>query len=87
MKIGHIKYKEIVSGYQYRIKPNAFLIEGKRFYAKLSDKGVLNACISDYSSNIYRPGIFKRIFVNSLTHGRLYLTAQAMMTEDPSVVS
>lgn len=87
MKSDFVNIKEIASGYQYRIKPNTFLVDGKRAFAKLKLKGILNSKVEDYSSSIYRPGIFKRIFVNDLEHGKLYLTAQAMITEDPRRMS
>lgn len=87
MKSDFVNIKEITTGYQFRIKPNTFLVEGKRAFAKLKQKGALNSKIQDYSSEIYRPGIFKRIFVNDLEHGKLYLTAQAMVTEDPRRMS
>ena len=87
MKSDFVNIKEITSGYQYRIKPNTFLVEGKRTFAKLKLNGVLDSNVEDYSSSIYRPGIFKRVFVNDLEHGKLYLTAQAMITEDPRRMS
>lgn len=83
MKSNAVNITEIVSGYQYRFKPNAFLIDSKRTFAKLKSKGLLNCIVSDYCSDIFRPGIFKRIFVKDLNHGKIYLTAQAMVTEDP----
>lgn len=83
MKSDAVNITEIISGYQYRFKPNAFLIDSKRTFAKLKSKGLLNCLVSDYCSNIFRPSIFKRIFVKDLNHGKIYLTAQAMVTEDP----
>ena len=87
MRSDSVSIKEVVSGYQYRIKPNTFLVDGVRIFAKLKQKKALSTYISDYSSDIYRPGIFKRIFVNDLSHGLPYITAQAMMTENPRQLS
>ena len=87
MKCDSINMKEVLSAYQNRIKPNGFLIEGKRLFAKLEAKGLLHSTINDYSKEVYRPGIFKRIFVSSLKHGLYYITAKAMMTENPILFS
>lgn len=83
MKTGTVGIKEIVSGYQYRVKPNTYLVEGKRIFAKLKARGVLNSTVADYTDTVFRPGIFKRIFVKSEQFGRPYLTAQAVLCEDP----
>ena len=83
MKTGTVGIKEIVSGYQYRVKPNTYLVEGKRTFAKLRALGVLNSTVADYTDTVFRPGILKRIFVKSEQFGRPYITAQAMMNEDP----
>lgn len=83
MKSDNVNIKEVTSGYQARIKPNVFLLEGKRIFAKLQSNNAIDGSINDIVSSVFRPGIFKRIFVNNLNFGLPYLTAQAMMTEFP----
>lgn len=83
MRSDYVNIKEVTTGYQARIKPNVFLLEGKRTFAKLKKNKVIDGCISEIVTGVFRPGIFKRIFVDSLDYGLPYLTAQAMMTEFP----
>ena len=83
MKADKVGIKEVVLGYQYRIKPNSYLVEGKRVFERLRAHGVLNSTVADYTKSVFRPGIFKRIFVKSEHFGRPYITAQAMVNEDP----
>ena len=83
MRSDYVNIKEVTTGYQARIKPNVFLLEGKRTFAKLKKNKVIDGCISEIVTGVFRPSIFKRIFVDSLDYGLPYLTAQAMMTEFP----
>lgn len=83
MKTCKVNLQEIRKGYQLRIKPNGFLIEGKMAMLRLKENGLLKGVLGDYVEDIYRPGIFKRVFVNDLQHGLPYITAQGMMTADP----
>ena len=83
MKHDYVNIKDIKTGYQVRIKPNVFLLKGKRIFANLKRNNAINGRLSDIVANVFRPGIFKRILVNSFDFGLPYLTAQAMMTEFP----
>ena len=83
MKTARINSKEIFSGYQYRLKPNAFLQEGKRIFNNLEKNKAIIGVMSDIVNNVHRPGIFKRTFIINPSHGLPYLTAQAMMTATP----
>lgn len=87
MKSGRVNISEVHTGYQNRLKPNVYLIEGKRIFANLKKNNVLEGTLNDIVDDIFRPGIFKRIFVNKPEHGMPYLTAQAMMTEFPLLSS
>lgn len=87
MKSASVGVNEITSGYQYRIKPNNYLLEGYRLFLSLKKNGAFDGCIDDVVKEVYRPGIFKRIFVKSIEFGLPYITAQAMMSENPILFS
>ena len=87
MKTGVININEVSSSYQYRFKPNGHLLEGKILFGKLSKNKALDGHFGDRVKDIYRPGIFKRIFIKDINHGLPYITAQAMMTENPLISS
>ena len=87
MKSAIIKSREISSGYQYRLKPNGFLLEGKRIFANLKNNSALKGMLTNIVKDVYRPGIFKRIFIKKPECGLPYITAQAMMTAMPLVYS
>ena len=78
MKASKVKISEITTSYQNRIKPNGYLVEGKRTMIRLSEKGAFEGKLGDYVDAVFRPGIFKRIFVSSSKHGLPYITAQAI---------
>ena len=83
MKSSRVNLSEITSSYQKRIKPNGYLVEGKRTMIKLGKNGALKGVLGDYVQDVFRPGIFKRIFVSSPYFGLPYITAQCMMSSDP----
>ena len=83
MKTASINSKEIISGYQNRLKPNAFLQEGKRIFNNLRKNKAIIGTMSNIVNGVHRPGIFKRVFIVNPSHGLPYLTAQAMMTATP----
>lgn len=83
MKTGVINLQEIKRGYQLRIKPNGFLIEGKRTMLRLEKRGVFKGVLGNFVETVYRPGIFKRIFIDNPKYGLPYITAQGMMTSNP----
>ena len=83
MKYGRVAIQEVNKSYQIRIKPNGFLIEGKRAMLHLETKGAFKGVLGDYVEKVYRPGIFKRIFIDNPKHGLPYISAQGMMTSNP----
>lgn len=83
MKTAIVQSSEILSGYQYRLKSNVFLLEGKRIFSNLRKNGAIIGHVLDIANDVYRPGIFKRIFITNPSHGLPYITAQAMMTATP----
>lgn len=83
MKSGSVNLNEIRNGYQLRIKPNGYLIEGKRTMLRLEKRKAFQGVLGDYVTDVYRPGIFKRIFINNPEYGLPYITAQGMMTSNP----
>ena len=83
MKSGSVNLNEIRNGYQLRIKPNGYLIEGKRTMLRLEKRKAFQGVLGDYVTDVYRPGIFKRIFINNPKYGLPYITAQGMMTSNP----
>lgn len=72
---------EILSSKKF--KPAYFLNVGKRNMLELSKKGLVDGCLGTHVSSIFRPGIFKRIFVENKDFGRQYFTASDMMTSNP----
>lgn len=82
MKLGTININEVYSSYQSRFKPSLFLNKGRRAMIDISKKGGISGHISDIVSSIYRPGIFKRIFISDLNHGKKYITASSMLSQD-----
>lgn len=82
MKSGRISLTEINSLQKHSIKPNSFLEDGKRIFRELSQRNKISGSLSDYITESYRPGIFKRCFVSSIEHGYYYITAQTMNTQD-----
>lgn len=87
MKSGSIHITEVYSSYQSRIKPTFFLNKGRRAMIDISKKGGVSGCINDIVSNVYRPGIFKRIFISDLSHGKKYITASSMLSQDAAMFS
>ena len=83
MKSGSVNLTEVRNAYQLRIKPNGYLIEGKRTMLRLEEKNAFQGVLGDYVDDVYRPGIFKRIFINNPKFGLPYITAQGMMTSNP----
>ncbi len=53
----------------------------------ISKKGGVSGCINDIVTNVYRPGIFKRIFISDLKHGKKYITASSMLSQDAAIFS
>lgn len=66
-----------------KFSPSFFLNEGRATFDYLENAHKIVGHISDITNNVFRPGIFKRVFVASLEHGSPYITAQAMMSQDP----
>lgn len=81
MKTGLV-YSDEISGAN-KFKPSFFLNEGKRIFVELQKNGHVIGQLSDIVSDTFRPGIFKRVFVNDIKHGDLYITAQSMINQDP----
>lgn len=82
MLSGIVNYKEIALSKKRSIKPNLFLEAGKRTFRQLKKKKSIKGTLGDIISNTYRPGIFKRYFINNIEHGMYYITAQTMNTQD-----
>lgn len=83
MKTDSVNIKEVSLGYQYRMKPNVFLKNGKRVFDQIRKEGHSLTTVDSLSRDIFRPGIFKRVFVYSKDYGHPYITAQGLMMEDP----
>ena len=50
---------------------------------RLEKRKAFQGVLGDYVTDVYRPGIFKRIFINNPKYGLPYITAQGMMTSNP----
>lgn len=46
-----------------------------------------DGCVGDIVSSVYRPGIFKRIFISDLKYGFKYITASSMLSQDAILFS
>ena len=79
MQVANINIKEIHSYYQLRMKPTAFLNQGRRTFISLTDSKSVIGQVGNIVKSVYRPGIFKRIFVSDLEYGKKYITALSMM--------
>lgn len=84
MKSGTITIGEVYSSYQSRLKPAFFLNRGRRSMIDISQKGGISGNVKDIVKDVYRPGIFKRIFISDLKHGKKYITASSMLSQDAS---
>lgn len=87
MKFAPVNIKEVSSAYQCRFKPSAYMNRGRRAMIDIGRKGGLSGSIVDIVKNVYRPGIFKRIFISDLAHGKQYITASSMLSQDASMFS
>lgn len=81
MKIGRVYAKEIVS--LKKMKPSFFLNEGKRNLIELERQNRIKGTLNEYLEDVFRPGIFKRIFVQNESTGYQYFTASDMMKCNP----
>lgn len=82
MQVAIINISEIQTYYQKRMKPTAFLNQGRRKMLLMADKKSIIGSIGELCENVYRPGIFKRIFVCDIEKGKRYITASSMMSQD-----
>ena len=87
MQVANINIKEIHSYYQLRMKPTAFLNQGRRTFISLTDSKSVIGQVGNIVKSVYRPGIFKRIFVSNLEYGKKYITASSMMSQDALLFS
>lgn len=81
MKTGKV-YSSEISRYN-KFTPSYYLNYGKRTFAVLDKKGQISGVVGDIIQDLFRPGIFKRIFVRNGEHGSCYITASNMMNENP----
>lgn len=82
MQVAKISISEVQSYYQKRMKPTAYLNQGRRTMLSLSDNKAIIGPVGNLCERVYRPGIFKRIFVCNLENGRKYITASSMLSQD-----
>ena len=82
MKIATLKYREVTQTSIF--KPNYHLNIGKRSLVNLLNKGVKCVPLGNIVQKVYTGGIFKRVFVKSEKTGIPYISAQNMMTTNPS---
>lgn len=80
MRSGIVSLKEVTSHSKKCIKPNTFLEDGKRIFRTLSQRKRIPSSLSSCIIESYRPGIFKRCFINDINYGYHYITAQSMNT-------
>lgn len=81
MKTATIYTSEICS--QKKFKPSFFLNDGKRNMVELKRNNHIVGVLGDIVEKVFRPGIFKRIFVEDNKYGKEYFTASNMMTTNP----
>lgn len=81
MKIATVYTNEILDSYKF--KPSFYLNEGKRNMIELKRKNQVAGVLGDTVKKVFRPGIFKRIFVANQRFGERYFTASNMMTSNP----
>lgn len=81
MKVGKVKYNTICND-GFTMKPNFHLNFGKFRLFNYVNKGGNYSTLAKEVSNIHRPGIFKRMFVEKADFGYKYITASNMMEQD-----
>lgn len=81
MKIGKVKYNTICND-GFTMKSNFHLNYGKFRLSNYVNKGGKYSTLVKEVSNIHRPGIFKRVFVEKEAYGYKYITASSMMQQD-----
>lgn len=87
MKVSIVSTSEIKCAHQLSIKPSSFLHVGQIKYRQLKNRHAFKEYLVDVVSSIYRPGIFKRIFVQNKNAGLLYIPASSMMMFNPRMSS
>lgn len=83
MKTAIINIKEIEINANI-IKPTYHLNDGKLKIYKSKRNGVKSKPLADLCTEVFTGGIFKRIFVEDQTFGIPYISAQHMMSFDPT---
>lgn len=82
MKSGKVTLQEILKD-SLTIKPNFHLNFGKFRLANYIKNGGNHTTLISEVEDIYRPGIFKRVFVEKEENGFKYITASSMMQQNP----
>lgn len=81
MRTGVVYSSEIITDKKF--KPSFYLNDGKRLLASLNRNHGIIGVLSDIITIVFRPGIFKRVFVKNEMFGKPYFTASDMMKSSP----
>ncbi len=79
-KIGSNNIKNIFSSLQCRLDPPALISNGVETINKLKSKGVVFKALSECNTYVYRPGIFKRSYVEK---GYPYIKGSELFDNNP----
>lgn len=79
-KIGSNNIKDIFSSLQCRLDPPALISNGVETINKLKNKGIVFKALSECNTYVYRPGIFKRSYVEK---GYPYIKGSELFDNNP----
>lgn len=79
-KIGCNNIKDILSSLQCRLDPPALISDGVETINKLKNKGLIFKSLSECNTYVYRPGIFKRSYVEK---GYPYIKGSELFDNNP----
>jgi type I restriction enzyme S subunit len=82
MNVGAINSKELLTG-SFILKPNFHLNYGRYRLANYTHNGGKHSTLSSQVRKVYRPGIFKRIFIENEANAYPYVTASIMGQHNP----
>jgi restriction endonuclease S subunit len=80
--VGNVKISTINSNYNQRLTSTSYINRGQNFFKLLSENKKIKSDVASLSFSVHRPGIFKRIKVDSF-NGLAYIKGSELSKQNP----